>query len=268
MQKNLFKLATVAFALLVSACSLLPEKTDETANWSAPKLYAEARDELAAGGYDKAIQYYEKLESRYPFGTYAQQSQMEIAYAYYRQADQPQALAAVERFIKLHPNHPNADYMYYLRGLINFNDRVGPFNFLVPQDQSERDPKAAREAFEAFKQLVEKYPASLYAKDSLARMKYLVNALASHDVYVARYYYRRGAYLGAVNRAQGVVKDYTDAPAIEEALFIMVRCYDALGLPQLRDDAIRVLKQNYPNSAFINSNGTLGKRWWQFWRPA
>ena len=268
MQKKLFNLITLAFALLVSACSLLPEKTDETANWSAPKLYAEARDELAAGGYEKAIQYYEKLESRYPFGTYAQQSQMEIAYAYYRQSDQPQALAAVERFIKLHPNHPNADYMYYLRGLINFNDRVGPFNFLVPQDQSERDPKAARDAFEAFKQLVDKYPDSMYAKDSLARMKYLVNALASHDVYVARYYFRRGAYLAAVNRAQGVIKDYTDAPAIEEALFIMVNCYDALGLTQLRDDASRVLKTNYPNSSFIAGNRNADKPWWKFWQRA
>ncbi|GAC1406423.1 MAG: outer membrane protein assembly factor BamD [Burkholderiaceae bacterium] len=267
MQNKMFKLLRLlplTFVLLVSACGLLPEKSDETANWSAAKLYAEARDELAAGGYDKAIQYYEKLESRYPFGTYAQQAQMEIAYAHYRQADQPQALAAVERFIKLHPNHPNVDYMYYLRGLINFNDRLGPFNFLVPQDPAERDPKAAREAFEAFKQLVDRYPDSIYARDSLARMKYLVNALASHDVYVARYYYRRGAYLASVNRAQGVVKDYTDAPAVEEALFLMVRNYDALGLTRLRDDAARVLNKNYPRSAFVNASAAT-KSWWKFW---
>ena len=265
LSKNLSRFIPLAFALLVSACGLLPDKTDETANWSANKLYAEARDELAAGGYDKAIQYYEKLESRYPFGTYAQQAQMEIAYAHYRQADQPQALAAVERFIKLHPNHPNVDYMYYLRGLINFNDRLSPFNFLVPQDPSERDPKAAREAFESFKQLVERYPNSIYAKDSLARMNYLLNALAQHDVYVARYYFRRGAYLASLNRAQGVVRDYTDAPASEEALFIMVRCYDALGLTQLRDDAERVLTKNYPKNRFANGDGTLAKAWWRFW---
>ncbi|MBC7416158.1 MAG: outer membrane protein assembly factor BamD [Herminiimonas sp.] len=265
MLKKLFKLVPVAFALLVSACGLLPDKTDETANWSATKLYAEARDELAAGGYDKAIGYYEKLESRYPFGTYAQQAQMEIAYAHYKQADQPLALAAVERFIKLHPNHPNVDYMYYLRGLINFNDRLSPFDFLVPQDPSERDPKAAREAFDSFKQLVDRYPNSVYAKDSLARMKYLVNALAQHDVYVARYYFRRGAYLASVNRAQGVVRDYTDAPAIEEALFIMVRCYDVLGLPELRKDAERVLDKNYPNSRFSNGSGGVTKAWWRFW---
>lgn len=266
MQKNFIKLVPLVFALLVSACGLLPDKTDETANWSAPKLYAEARDELAAGGYEKAIQYYEKLESRYPFGTYAQQAQMEIAYAYYRQQDQPQATAAVERFIKLHPNHPNVDYMYYLRGLVNSNDRISPFNFLVPQDPAERDPKAAREAFDSFKQLVERYPNSVYAKDSLLRMNYLVNALAQHDVYVARYYYRRGAYLASINRAQGVIKDYTDAPAIEEALFITVQAYDALGLTQLRDDSARVLNKNYPNSRFTGKNAGVIKSWWQFWK--
>lgn len=265
MPKNLLRLVPLVFALLVSACGLLPDKTDETANWSANKLYAEARDELSGGGYEKAIRYYEKLESRYPFGTYAQQAQMEIAYAYYKQADQPQALAAVERFIKLHPNHPNVDYMYYLRGLINFNDRLGPFDFAVPQDPAERDPKAAREAFESFKQLVEKFPDGPYAKDSLARMKYLVNNLAQHDVYVARYYFRRGAYLASVNRAQGVVKDYADAPAVEEALYLMVRCYDALGLTDLRDDATRVLSKNYPRSRFTNGDGTVSRAWWKFW---
>jgi len=263
MQKNPSKLVPLAFVLLVSGCGLLPEQVDETANWQAPRLYAQAREELAAGGYEKAIQYYEKLESRYPFGTYAQQAQMDIAYAHFRQGDQAQALVAVERFIKLHPNHPNVDYMYYLRGLVNFNDRVGPFNFIAPQDPSERDPKAAREAFESFKQLAERFPDSVYAKDSLARMNYLVNALATHDVYVARYYFRRGAYLAAVNRAQGVVKDYTDAPAVEEALFIMVRCYDALGLTELRDDTARVLSKNYPKSRFVNVS-VAAKPWWRF----
>ena len=265
MLKKFSLLVPFVVALLVSGCGLLSDKGDETASWSANKLYAEARDELSSSNYEKAIQYYEKLESRYPFGTYAQQAQMEIAYAHYRQADQPLALAAVERFIKLHPNHPNVDYMYYLRGLINFNDRVGPFNFLVPQDASERDPKAARDSFESFKQLVERYPTSIYANDSTARMKYLVNALAQHDVHVARYYFRRGAYLASVNRAQGVVRDYTDSPAIEEALFIMVRCYDALGLTDLRDDATRVLNKNYPQSRFTNGDGTVTKAWWKFW---
>lgn len=168
MQKRSLKFAAIALALSLSGCGLFPEKIDETRDWSASRLYSEARDELASGNYEKAIQHFEKLESRYPFGTYAQQAQMEIAYAHYRQGDQAEALAAVERFIKLHPDHPNVDYMYYLRGLINFNDRVGFLSFLTKQDPSERDPKATRDAFEAFKQLAERFPNSKYTPDAMS----------------------------------------------------------------------------------------------------
>ncbi|MFC5474217.1 outer membrane protein assembly factor BamD [Paraherbaspirillum soli] len=265
MQKRLSRLAAVAFALSLSACGLLPDKVDETANWSAPRLYSEAKDELNSGGYDKAIKYFEKLESRYPFGTYAQQAQMDIAYAHYRQGEQPEALAAIDRFIKLHPNHPNVDYMYYLRGLVNFNDKVSIFDFLSSEDATERDPKAARDAFDAFKQVVTRFPDSTYAADSLARMKYLVNALAQYDVHVASYYYRRGAYVAAANRAQNAIQEYRDAPAVEEALFVMVRSYDALGLKELRDDSERVLQKNYPNSRFYHNGEIQKKPWWKFW---
>jgi outer membrane protein assembly factor BamD len=265
MQKKSLKFAAAVLALLLSGCGLLPEKVDETKDWSASKLYSEARDELSSGNYEKAVQYFEKLESRYPFGTYAQQAQMEVAYAYYRQGDQPQALAAVDRFIKLHPNHPNVDYMYYLRGLINFNDRVGFLDFLSKQDPSERDPKAAREAFDSFKQLAERFPDSKYTKDAVARMKYLVDAMAQYEVHVANYYYRRGAYLAAANRAQLAVSNYRDAPAIEEALFVMVRSYDALGLTKLRDDAERVMKKNFPNSVYFRGGPDRSGPWWKVW---
>ncbi len=265
MQKYLLKSILVSLALVLSACGTL-EPIDETRTWSASKLYAEARDELSSGNYEKAIQHFEKLESRYPFGVYAQQAQMEIAYAHYRQGEQAQALAAVDRFIKLHPNHPNVDYMYYLRGLINFNDKVSFLNFLSKQDLSERDPKAAREAFEAFKQLVERFPNSIYANDAQARLNYIVNSMAMYEVHVANYYYRRGAYLAAVNRAQNVVRDYSNAPAVEEALFIMVRSYDALGMPELRNDSERVFKQNFPNSAYLRGEWQENKSWWKFWK--
>jgi outer membrane protein assembly factor BamD len=264
MQKRSLKFAALVLAFSLSACGLL-EKSDETKDWSAAKLYSEARDELAVGNYEKSIQYFEKLESRYPFGTYAQQAQMEVAYAYYKQADQAQALAAVERFIKLHPNHPNVDYMYYLRGLINFNDRGGFLDFIAKQDLSERDPKATRDAFDSFKQLAERFPDSVYTKDALARMKYLVNALAQYEVHVANYYYRRGAYLAAANRAQVAVTDYRDAPAVEEALYVMTRAYDALGMTDLRDDADRVLKKNFPNSVFLRGGPNRNKPWWKLW---
>lgn len=266
MQKNLLKLLAIALVLSLSACGIFQnEPPDETATWSATKLYAEARSELSSGNFEKAISHFEKLESRYPFGTYAQQAQMEVAYTHYRQGDSALALAATERFIKLHPDHPNVDYMYYLRGLINFNDKVGMFDFLSRQDPSERDPKAARDAFDSFKQLVERFPNSIYAKDSQDRLRYLVNAMAQYDVHVANYYYRRGAYVAAANRAQATVKDYRDAPAIEEALFIMVRSYDALGLTELRDDADRVFKKNFPNSDFSRGGRKIVKPWWQIW---
>jgi outer membrane protein assembly factor BamD len=248
----------------MSACSLLPEKSDETKNWSVTKLYSEARQEMDGGHYDAAIKLWEKLETNYPFGTYATQAQMEIAYAYYKTQDQAQALAAVERFIKLHPNNPQADYMYYLRGLINFNDSIGFLSVLYSQDPTERDPKATRESFAAFKALVDKFPDSKYTPDAIARLKYLVNAMAQYEVHVANYYFRRGAYLAALNRAQGAVTDYTDAPAREEALFLMIRSYDKMGNLDLRDDAQRVFVKNYPNSRFLKPNA--GKRdWYNFW---
>jgi outer membrane protein assembly factor BamD len=268
MQKKLSVLVVTCALLGLSACGLLPEKADETKTWSAEKLYDEARQEMDGGHYDAAIKLFERLESNYPFGTYAAQAQMEIAYAQYKAQDQAQALAAVERFIKLHPNHPQVDYMYYLRGLINFNDQLGILSFVYEQDPTERDPKATREAFAAFKALVDKFPNSKYAPDSIARMKYLINAMASYEVHVANYYYRRGAYLASLNRAQGAVADYADAPAREEALFLIVRSYDKLGMYDLRDDAQRVFVKNYPNSHFLEGNGSGEKPWWNFWSKA
>ncbi|WP_338761292.1 outer membrane protein assembly factor BamD [Massilia sp. METH4] len=266
MQKKLKVVAaTVLFASL-SACSLLPEQADETKGWSASKLYSEAKEELAGQHYERAIQLFNKLEASYPFGVYAQQAQLEVAYAYYKAQDQAQALAAVERFIKLHPNHPNVDYMYYLRGLINFNDQIGLLNFVYEQDPAERDPKATREAFAAFRALVDKFPESKYTPDAIDRMKYLINAMATYEVYVARYYYRRGAYLAAANRAMDALRDYKDSPAIEEALWIMIRSYDKLGNVALRDDAMRVFKMNFPNSKFFDEGAPKPERkWWKFW---
>lgn len=265
MQKKSLKIAALFLALSLSGCGITPGTSDETKTWTVTKLYSEARDELRSGNYDKAVEYFQKLEARYPFGVYAQQAQMEIAYAHYRQGEQAQALAAVDRFIKLHPNHPSVDYMYYLRGLINFNDQTSALDFVVRQDPSERDPRAAREAFDAFKQLVERFPNSRYAPDAAARLKYLVNAMAQHEVHVANYYFRRGAYLASANRAQNVVRDYREAPAVEEALAIMVRSYDALGLPALRDDAQRVLQKSFPNSPHLAQKRGAGKAWWRLW---
>ena len=258
----------VILALLLGACGLLPEVKDETAGWSADKLYTEAKEEMAKGGYTNAVKYLEKLEARYPYGRYAQQAQIELAYVYFKSGEPASSIAACDRFIKLHPNHPNVDYVYYLKGLVNFNEDLGLLGKVSKQDLTERDPKAARDSFDAFKELVTRYPRSKYTPDALERMKYLVNALASHEVHVARYYMKRGAYVAAANRAQYALLNYAQAPATEEALFVMVKAYDAMGMTDLRDDADRVMHKNFPNSAYFK--GSAGKKdpWWMLWGNA
>lgn len=250
--------------MLLAGCSLIPDLSDETRGWSAQKLYSEAKSELNDGGYEKAIKYFELLEARYPYGRYAQQAQLEVAYAYFKSSEPASAIAACERFIKLHPNHPNVDYAYYLKGLINFNEDQGILGALANQDLSERDPKAARESFESFKELATRFPESKYTPDAVARMKYLVNALASHEVHVARYYFKRGAYVAAVNRSQEALKRYPQAPASEEALILMVKSYEILGMTDLRDDTLRILDKNFPN-AERNKLGKEDKPWWKLW---
>ena len=168
--------------------------------------------------------------------------------------------------MKLHPSSPAVDYALYMKGVINFNDELGLFSFLSRQDLSERDQRAAKEAFESFNELVTRFPDSRYAPDARARMRYTVNALAQYEVHVARYYYSRGAYVAAVSRAQQALTDYRDAPALEEALYILVQAYDKLGMAELRDDAKRVLDKNYPNSEFVAKGFRANsKPWWQLW---
>jgi outer membrane protein assembly factor BamD len=261
------KLSVVCAAslALLAACSSTPD-ADKTATWSPNKLYAEAKDELNSGAYDKAIPLFEKLEGRAAGTPLAQQAQLEKAYAHYKAGEQAQAQATLDRFIKLHPASPALDYALYLKGVVNFNDNLGLFAFISRQDLSERDQKAAKESFESFKELVTRFPDSKYTPDAKARMAYIVNSLAEYEVHVARYYFTRGAYVAAVNRAQAAVTEYRDVPAVEEALYIMVRSYDALNLPQLRDDAKRVMEKTYPNSAYL-SGGFKSKSepWWKFW---
>jgi outer membrane protein assembly factor BamD len=268
---KLRSLARFAFLLLLAGVALLPactspgdEKYDETRNWSAERLYNEAKAELMGGAYKKAIEYYQKLEARYPYGRYAQQAQLELAYAYYKDAEPVLALAETDRFIKLYPEHPSVDYAFYLKGLINFNEDLGIFGGLANQDMSERDPRAAIESFESFRELVERFPDSRYAADAYARMRYLLNALANNEVRVGEYYLRRKAYVAAVNRAQYVLTNYPKTPAVEQALIVMVKAYDAMGLAELRDDADRLLKLNYPNTRYSLAS-RHDKKWWQFW---
>ncbi|MBL0389721.1 outer membrane protein assembly factor BamD [Ramlibacter monticola] len=261
------KLSVVAvlLAALAAGCSSLKDD-DKTATWSPNKLYAEAKDELNGGAYDKAIPLLEKLEGRAAGTPLAQQAQLDRAYAHYKAGEQAQALATLDRFIKLHPASPALDYALYLKGIVNFNDNLGMFSFISKQDLSERDQKAAKESFEAFRELSSRFPDSKYAPDAKARMTYIVNSLAQYEVHVARFYYSRGAYVAAINRAQNAVADYRDVPALEEALAILMRSYDALGMTQMRDDMRRVLEQNYPKSAYLQNGGMPGQKpWWRIW---
>lgn len=257
--------SVLALALAtLTGCSTQP--VDKTAGMSPATLYSEAKDEMANGQWEKAIPLLEKLEARAAGTPLAQQAQVDKAYAHYKAQEPAQALATLERFMRLHPASPAMDYALYLKAIINFNDDLGMFSGLTRQDLSERDQKAAKESFEAFKELATRFPDSKYAPDARQRMAYIVNSLAQYEVHVARYYYKRGAYLAAVNRAQATVAEYRDVPALEEALFIIYKGYDALGLTQLRDDALRVLEKNYPQSEFL-TKGERSKNepWWKVW---
>lgn len=253
-------------AAMLAGCGTTKEE-DKTAAWSPNRIYAEAKDEMSGGGWDKAVPLLEKLEGRAAGTPLAQQAQLDRAYAQYKSGEQAQALATLDRFIKLHPTSPALDYALYLKGIVNFNDNLGMFSWLTRQDLSERDQKAAKESFESFRELVNRFPESRYAPDARARMTYIVNSLAQYEVHVARYYMNRGAYVAAINRAQAAIADYREVPAIEEALFILVRSYDALGMTQLRDDARRVLETNYPQSTYLTTGRGKpeDKPWWKLW---
>ncbi|MCP3672364.1 MAG: outer membrane protein assembly factor BamD [Gammaproteobacteria bacterium] len=242
--------ALFALLLLVSACSLLPKEKDMTKGWSASKFYSEASSSMAEGDYESAIETYEKLEARFPFGRYATQTQLDVAYAYYRNGDQDQAIAAADRFIKLHPSHPYVDYAFYLKGIVNFNRNMGFFDRFVPVDSSQRDSSASMDSFNDFSELIRRFPQSKYSVDARKRLVFLRNNIAAHQVHAARYYMKRGAYLAAANRCVKVVENYQRTPAIKDALEIMIKAYDKLGLKKLSQDAKRVYAVNESKGYF------------------
>jgi len=261
--------------LAAAGCSLLPEQIDETRDWSAQKLYSEAKSSLTSGDYETAIKYFEALQARYPFGRYAQQAQIELIYAYYKYDEPEQAIAEAERFIKMHPRHPNVDYAYYLKGLVNFNRNFGLIERYVPVDASQRDQAAARQSFFDFQALIKRFPQSKYSEDARQRMVYLRNNVAMYEVHVANYYMKRKAYVAAANRAKYVVENYPTTPAVPEALYVMAAAYKFMNLPELSADALRVLKLNYPEHPGLTRVPNLkegqplypedeDQPWWQF----
>ncbi len=254
--------AVLALSVL-AGCSSTPKDDDRS---SVEKLYADAKDDLASGSYDLAVKQLERVEGRAAGTLLAQQAMLDLAYAKWRLNERVEAITTLDRFIKLHPSSPALDYALYLKGVVNFNETMGFLSNVSRQDLSERDQQASRDSYQAFEQLVQAFPESKYSDDSRARMGYIVNSLAEYELHVARYYFRRQAFLAAANRAQLAVREYPQTPAVEEALYIMAASYDKLGLEQLRADAERVLIKNYPNTRYIKNGVRVPERaWWQFW---
>ena len=265
MKRSVTAVILSALLIALSGCGWLDTKKDEKKEWQAADWYRAAKEDLDAGNWLAAVKLYGELESKFPYGRFAQQAQLDTAYAYFKEGDTAQSISALDRFMKAYPNHQNLDYALYLKALANFKEDLGPMaGFLGGQDLADRDPKAARESFEMFKELVNRFPDSRYAEDSRARMDLLVDALARHELHVARYYLRRGAWLSAVNRAQDILVRFPGSPVRREALEILVEGYDRMGLPELRDDAKKVLAANYPADP-LAAEGRNRKRWWQFW---
>jgi len=243
-----------SLAITLSGCETLKNLklgdagTDaEYTDWGAKEFHDNAKKAMDAENYQKAIKLYETLEARYPFGDYAAQTQLNIAYAYYKNDDPEAAIAAADRFIKIHPRNPSVDYAYYLKGLINFNRSIGFIERFLPTDATQRNPSNVKEAYDNFELLVRRFPESKYVPDAKQRMLALRNNMAMYEVHVARFYFKRKAYIAAANRGGYVIKEYQRTPAVPYALLIMEKAYTKLGLDDLAADAKRVYEQNYPD---------------------
>lgn len=246
MRKGL--LFSLLLVFLLAGCSSSPtEEFDETKDWSAEMLYEHARIYMDKADYQMAIEYLQKIESRYPFGTYALQAQLDSAYAYYKNEDFDLSVATAERFIKMNPLHPSVDYAYYLKGLAN-SDRLDSFmTRLFSLDTTKRCQDALKEAFNDFRTIVTKYPDSRYAAEAHKRMVNIRDDLAKQEINVARFYYERGALIATINRSKYVIAKYQETPSLYDALILMAKAYKDLGMEALYEDTVRILRHNYPS---------------------
>lgn len=238
--RYLLPAALLGLTLLLGGCA-----STDRGQWSAERYYQEAKEALDAGRYQTAIQYYEELEANFPYGAHAEQGQLDLAYAYFRQSEPESAIATADRFIQMHPRHPHVDYAYYVRGLAGYRKNRNFLNDLFGQDPARRDPSTLREAFDYFAELVRLHPDSEYAGDAAQRMVHLRNALAEYELSVARFYLERNSNLAAANRAAHVLEEYDQTPAIPEALALMAEAYRRLGQADLAEDARAVLRTNF-----------------------
>ena len=256
------RIVAVIAIILLSGCA----SVDKEASWTQEDFYKAAKEKLKDQDFETAIKYYDKLQARFPYGSYADQANIDTAYAYFKSNEMAQATAECDRFIQLHPTHPNVDYAYYLKGLSQEIHLDGFFDSLAQQDATERDPEAAQGAFTAFNELITRFPNSIYVADARRRMELQKANLAAHELHVARYYLKRGAPLAAANRAKSILEKFPNLPVREEALGVLIAAHDALGQTQLRDDAQRVLALNYPDSVYLEDYRPKSVApWWAFW---
>ncbi|GJL80722.1 MAG: outer membrane protein assembly factor BamD [marine bacterium B5-7] len=248
---------TVRYLLLIGTmlsligCSSLEEE-DKYADLPATTLLSYARTALDDGDFEEAINLYRELESRFPYGKPAEQAQLDVAYAYYKNEEPQLAVAAADRFIRLHPTHERVDYAFYLKGIASYRERTGYVAKVTgTNDLSNRDTKPAQDAYSAFRELVTRFPNSPYADDARQRMVYMVNVLARHDISVARYYLSHGAYVAVLNRTKKVVEEYQRTPSVEDALGLMAIAYREMGLTDLMTDTVRILEKNFPESPYL-----------------
>lgn len=255
-------ISALLVSLMAGCSSLNNDKPDDTLGWSAEKLFSEAKSEQSGRNFEASNKLLEKLEARYPYGRFSSQAQLEMAFNYYKDQEPALALAAIDRFIKQNPSHPSLDYAMYLKGLVTFNESQGFMSNVSKQDMSERDPKAAKESFNSFRDLVQRFPDSKYVKDATIRMGYLIGAMATYELHVGHYYFQRGAYLAAANRGRALLDNYANTKQVEGALGLMIQSYDRLGLTELSADTKRVLLTNYPNSIADKETISTDNYWW------
>lgn len=252
-KSSLIKWLPVSAILLLVGCSTSPEdEVAALANQGIESIYADAKTSMKVGNFNAAAQKLSAIDSRFPFGPLSHQVQLDLIYSYYKVGQSEQALATIDRFIRLNPNHSDVDYAQYMRGLTNMDSDKNLFQDLARIDRSDRDPSRSREAFEDFRRLIQKYPDSKYAADAKKRMVYIKNRLAKYEIAIARFYMRREAFVAAANRGRYVVEYFSDSSELQEALEIMVECYEQLGLVDLKDNAMKTLKLNFPESNWVS----------------
>jgi outer membrane protein assembly factor BamD len=263
---KLFQTLALAIVVMIlfSACSSRGDKQN-TALWTDERFYQDAKEALNDNNYRKAIELYSLLEAQFPYGKYAEQAQLELIYAQYKAGNSDAALAAADRFVNINPTHINIDYAYYLKGLATFREDEGWIDRVSSGgDPLERDSQPLHDSYDAFREMVTRYPESRYVEDARKRMAHLANSMAQHEVNVAEYYFRKEAFVATINRCATVLDRYQQTPAVESALALMVRTYRRMELPQLASDAERVLSTNFPNSNYLVNNSVKDskKRWY------